>query len=269
MATAAARAKQLESFYSKWNAAGPQSYRKDRTELRDPQSVANERIPARLLPKECNYQRYLLVRTQEMQHPDDTMFAMQFLGCVSTMDEANAFTEEMYHAGFDRFPIRVVELNHWRVFPPPLTAEEGDVVYHQEILRQIMQRDMDELNRQEEEMTARVEAAKRQSAARRKAAEAAHAKGESFDPDEFDKKYNGDSDEKEEAKVEVLDDDDEKTNQIELPRGDDGKVKKPLASTVDLSKLSPEERKDEEERFIKMASEKGKIPIKVTVTDKK
>lgn len=147
------QAKEIENFYAGWTGMS-QGFRLDRRENRDPATVSREKIPKKLLPDPSH--KFLLVRTQEMQHPEDPVFAMQFLGTVASKAEADEITEEIYHSGYDRFPIRVVDLNAWRVFPPPLNADEGDVKYHQVLLRQIMERDMDELNRQEEEMDARM-----------------------------------------------------------------------------------------------------------------
>jgi hypothetical protein len=158
--SAAEQAAQLEGFYQKWGGTNQGKFRQDRTDHRDGAEISREKIPRKLLPDSS--QKILLVRTQEMQHPTDPVFAMQFLGCVSTMEEADEITEEIYHEGYDRHPIRAVDLNQWRVFPPPLNASEGDVKYHQLLLRQIMNRDTEELNRQEAELTARVERAREQ-----------------------------------------------------------------------------------------------------------
>lgn len=151
--------KQLEAKISKYNYF-PESYRDERREKRPIEKVMSERLPSRCLPDSSA--KFLLVRTNDIQHPTDQHFAMQVLGTVANEQDANDIIETLVNLGYNQFPFRLLPLNVWRVFPPPPNSTSEHETTHQAILRHIINRDIDDFNVQEDLMNERLEEAREQ-----------------------------------------------------------------------------------------------------------
>lgn len=145
--------KKIEEKISKYNYF-PESFRDCRKEKRPIEKIMSEKIPSRLLPNTSA--KFLLVRTNDVQEPNDRHFAMQVLGTVDSEKEANEITESLDALGYNQFPYRLLPLNVWRVFPPPLGSGSEQEYTHQAILRQILNRDVEDLNLQEDLMEERL-----------------------------------------------------------------------------------------------------------------